>query len=1407
MSHQEARATRRKQSDSQSHHEPAARVRRTPVSPLALRSVQTKLEVNEPGDIFEQQADSVADTVMRSPLPTAPPPTPPGAPAIQRMAEDEEPCADCDQNPRQIQRQPMPGEETVQLQEMPEDETIQRDGDGRPSVSPQTAAVIRSPGAGSPLPSNVRGRIEPHLGADLSGVRVHNDTRAAQAASSLQARAFTYGSNIFLNKTESPGDVQLMAHESTHVAQQSSAVQRQPIDDEEEPEPPASHGSAAPVAPAIPEPEAPAASPPAPPESAASTAAGPETAAAQAAAEITPEAPEAAVEAPEAVEGEAAPAEGGAIVPGAEPGASPPPAAGGEAAGGVELLMPEPPAALSPAAENRLEGAQTRAGGAARAQAAMPSAESTVAEARGAVTEPEAETQARAEEALVTALDERPEPSAEIEELCARIRQVIRDKRPPDEDSLVEAEPDEMAQEAGGQLNENVEGDAGRVQGEYNQMQEQPEGTPASEPTPMEGTPPAQETASIDAAQAAPDAVPADDVSLDADVEANQQRMEDAGMMSETAQVVQDGPIAEAREAQGELEETAERDPQEVLAEQEAAIASAQSDMADLQARAVAALQEARTSTTGESASQQVQMVGSEEQMRAEVGRRANEIFDTAQSRVDGLLRDLPQTAMQRWETGIARHSETFKQTLRRVQDWIDKRHESTLLAVWDYVAGLPDWVTEEYDRAEREFGDNVCELMREISREVNGVIAACQAIIQQARQDIEALYASLPAEMQAWAQEEQTRFSERLDGLSSRANETRDNFNRDLRQRASQAVQDVRQQIHELRQAARGLIGRVVDAITEFLEDPVRAIINGLLNLVGIAPASFWALVDRIQQVISDIADDPLNFANNLMEALKLGFQQFFDNIGRHLLNGLLQWLFSAMGNVGVTIPSDFSLKSVITFFLQIMGITWARIRRLLAKHIGEQNVALIEQAWQIISTLIEQGPQGIFEMIKDQLNPQAILDMILQTAIDFVIETLIKQVALRIIGMLNPAGAIVQAIELIYKLLKWLFENAARIFTLIETIVNGAADLIAGNIGGMATAVEGALARILPIVIDFLAGLLGLGDLPDKIAGAVKRLQDMVERILDRVIGFLADRARALLRRLGIGRDDEKEAEGDIKAKARQAVNQQIGEGKSKEEIDVIIGNVYQQLKPQGLHSLVLRRMGGEEEKYALYASASEEKKLEEIALEQAAGSRTIHVNLRARFSIVEPRQNLGIEAWQEVYRNPKGVTDIEEFMRQRQLLGRVHFFRQITVSTGEITGERAAGFVVEPQPGEEHLDVHTINTAVKPAGGNQSHAEYRLLEWVKFHKAWARNVTGLVIDINYSPCGLCSPTLLQLRSLLPASIPKNRLVVNWTDPYRRSQNPTTNDSLSLLATEWTVNPSTMPTSKKDQLKPVEE
>jgi hypothetical protein len=486
---------------------------------------------------------------------------------------------------------------------------------------------------------------------------------------------------------------------------------------------------------------------------------------------------------------------------------------------------------------------------------------------------------------------------------------------------------------------------------------------------------------------------------------------------------------------------------------------------------------------------------------------------------------------MEKWNCGSDLLATRFKQQLRRVEAWIEERHEGvwgSIVSVWDSVTGLPAWVVDEYDRAEQTFAGGVCDLVREISTDVNGVVAACEAIIAAARRDIAALFANLPDELRDWATQEQARFAADLDTLQATAIAARDDFNRDLIQRARQSVQEVREEIHALREKAGGLIGRVLDAVGRFLEDPAKFIIEGLLELVGIPPASFWAVIAKIRQVIDDIANDPLGFAANLLAAVGRGFQQFFDRIGQHLLDGLLDWLFSGLGAVGVSVPSDFSLKSVVTFFLELMGITWERIRTLLAKHLGEENVALVEKAYEIVSNLIALGPEGVFEMIKEKLDPQSLLDQVLRAAVDFLVEALIRAASVRILALFNPAGAILQALEAVYRVLKWIFENAARLFRFVETIVNGIADIVAGNIGGMASAVESALSTLISPVIDFLADYIGLGDLPDRIRETIEGFQAWVESILDRVIGFLADRARALLRSLGIGGEEEAQPEG---------------------------------------------------------------------------------------------------------------------------------------------------------------------------------------------------------------------------------------------------------------------------------------
>lgn len=104
-------------------------------------------------------------------------------------------------------------------------ETIQRahNGDGASIDDVATAAVEHKRG-GQPVDPAVRSQVEPHLGADLGGVRVHPGGDAAAASSAIGARAFAYQSDVFLGAGESPSDVRLMAHELIHVVQQGAAA-------------------------------------------------------------------------------------------------------------------------------------------------------------------------------------------------------------------------------------------------------------------------------------------------------------------------------------------------------------------------------------------------------------------------------------------------------------------------------------------------------------------------------------------------------------------------------------------------------------------------------------------------------------------------------------------------------------------------------------------------------------------------------------------------------------------------------------------------------------------------------------------------------------------------------------------------------------------------------------------------------------------------------------------------------------------------------------------------------------------------------------------------------------------------------------------------------------------------------
>ncbi len=187
---------------------------------MRSRHLQAKLQVGEPDDELEQEADRVAATVMR-------------APDLQGASEVT------GSNRTQISSfnrkysAPPAAEEALNTQCVDEKRKGmlpgKADADQGLQVSEGIQAQIESlRGGGQQMPESLRAHFETRFGHDFSGVRLHTGSQAAEAAQKINAKAFTVGREVaFAAGQYAPGTEagkRLLAHELTHVIQQNGGT-------------------------------------------------------------------------------------------------------------------------------------------------------------------------------------------------------------------------------------------------------------------------------------------------------------------------------------------------------------------------------------------------------------------------------------------------------------------------------------------------------------------------------------------------------------------------------------------------------------------------------------------------------------------------------------------------------------------------------------------------------------------------------------------------------------------------------------------------------------------------------------------------------------------------------------------------------------------------------------------------------------------------------------------------------------------------------------------------------------------------------------------------------------------------------------------------------------------------------
>ena len=277
-----------------------------------------------------------------------------------------------------------------------------------------------------------------------------------------------------------------------------------------------------------------------------------------------------------------------------------------------------------------------------------------------------------------------------------------------------------------------------------------------------------------------------------------------------------------------------------------------------------------------------------------------------------------------------------------------------------------------------------------------------------------------------------------------------------------------------------------------------------GLLEiLVSVVAPGVMPYITKAKAAFHTIVRDPVRFIGNLVRAGKFGFQKFADNFVDHLKTALIKWITGPLGEAGVYIPKSFSLIEIVKLVLSVLGLTWQNIRTKLLKIIPEPVLVALEKTASILVTLVTEGPAAAWEEIKTELTE--LKDQLIGQVTQMVTTEVVKAAVTKLVSMLNPAGAVIQAIIATYNTVMFFVEKAKQIGAVVASFIDSIAAIAAGQVEGAAKRVEQTLASTLTVVVAFLAKFVGLGGVPAKLVGIVKKIRQPIDRGLDKIVAWL--------------------------------------------------------------------------------------------------------------------------------------------------------------------------------------------------------------------------------------------------------------------------------------------------------------
>lgn len=518
---------------------------------------------------------------------------------------------------------------------------------------------------------------------------------------------------------------------------------------------------------------------------------------------------------------------------------------------------------------------------------------------------------------------------------------------------------------------------------------------------------------------------------------------------------------------------------------------------------AVSGLIQSRAGAVSKVAGGKSEAKSKDEQARAKVTAEITRIFDTTKADVDKILGDLDDKVATRFERGEKGAKEAFTADHKRRMKQYKKARYSGVRGkgrwIKDKFKGLPAAANNLFLESKKLYEQRMDVVISDVADLIGKELTRAKDRIATGRAQITKFVASQPKELQKVAGAAAKTIGDRFDQLEQDVDDKQGALVDDLATRYSEARNAVDEEIKELQAANRSLWDRAKDAI------------GGAIKTILQLKDMLLGVLSRAAGAIGKIIKDPIGFLGKLIRAVKGGVQNFAANIAGHLKKGLQAWLFGSLASAGVEVPDTLDLKGVIKLVLSVLGLTWSRIRSRIVARIGEKAMAAVEKGVDVFQTLVSQGVGGLWTFLVDKLS--GLKDTVMDAIHDFVSVKVIKAGVVWLISALNPAAAFIKACKMIYDVVMFFVQKGSQIKEFVDSVLDSIESIVGGGVGAVAKHIENTLAKILPLLIGFLASLLGLGGISGKIQEILKKVQKPVEKAVDFVINGALKLARPII------------------------------------------------------------------------------------------------------------------------------------------------------------------------------------------------------------------------------------------------------------------------------------------------------